>query len=162
MIRTIDSLFQGYSFAATAFWFIAGGVVTAIFSGSLALLAPNADLSEVLAVGMIVPSFTWAVQISAAAILLTAELRRFYWGDLGRICLLGSFALLPAAIANLLVPRMPLWCSIANVLVSVTVMALALFRLSKQHGISIAWPISWCLTIATNMLLFVWASRGWW
>jgi len=162
MASQIANLLMGYSYTATALWFIAGGIVTAIFSGSLDEVAPNADLPEVLAVGMIVPSFTWAIQLSASAILLPTESRQFYWGDLGRICLLGSLALLPAAFANLSVPRTPLWCSIANVLASVAVMAFALFRLTARHGISKTWPISWCMTISTNMLLFIWASRGWW
>ena len=55
-----------------------------------------AELTEVLAVGMLVPSFTWAVQLSASGLALSAAQRKLYWGDLGRICLLGSVALLPA------------------------------------------------------------------
>ncbi len=152
----------GYSYAATAAWFLAGAVVTAVFSGSLATLAVNASLAEVLWVGMLVPSFTWVVQLSASGLAFPADRRRIYWGDLGRICLIGSFALLPAAVANFCLPGPPLWLSAANVLASVALMAATLFRLSARHGIAIRWPISWCLTITVNMMLFVWSSLDWW
>ena len=48
-----ETIPPGFSFAATAAWFLAGGVVTALFSGSLAVLAKHAGLEEVLLVGMI-------------------------------------------------------------------------------------------------------------
>ena len=152
----------GYGYSVTAFMFSMGALVTAIFSGSLAILAVNAELPEVLAVGMIVPSFTWVVQMAASGLCLDPHFRQVYWGDLARICLLGSVALIPAAAANMLMPNPPLWPSAANVLVSVAVMAIVLFRRSAAHGISLVWPVSWCLTIALNMALFVWTSRGWW
>jgi hypothetical protein len=85
-----------------------------------------------------------------------------YWGDLGRICLIGSVALLPAAIDNLCLPRAPLWLSAANVLVSIAVMGADLFRRSAQHAIGQGWPLFWCLTITVNMMLFLWASWAWW
>jgi hypothetical protein len=151
----------GYSYPATAAWFIAGGVVTAAFSASLALLTTT-PLAEVLAVGMIVPCFTWVVQAGASAIALPAERRQLYWGDLGRICLLGSVALLPAAAGNLVMSHPPRAISAANVLASVAIMAADLFRRSRRHGIAIGWPISWCLTITVNMMLFLWASWHWW
>jgi hypothetical protein len=152
----------GYSYAATVAWFAAGGLVTAAFSGSLAALAANAGLTEVLAVGMLVPCFTWVVQLSASGIAMPAALRRLYWGDLGRVCLLGSFALLPAAVVNLCLPGSSGWLSAANVLASVALMGAALFRLSALHRIAPGWPISWCLTITVNMLIFLWASSKWW
>jgi hypothetical protein len=151
-----------YSYPKTAAWFAAGAAITAIFSGSLATKAVHADLPEVLCVGMIVPSFTWVVQMSASAIGLSRALRRMYWGDLGRICLLGSVALLPAAIVNLCLTSAPLWMSAVNVLASVAIMAVALFHLAESHGIASPWPISWCLTIAVNMGLFIWSSWRWW
>ena len=152
----------GYSYPATAGWFIAGAAVTAVFSASLSALAKNAGLPEVLLVGMLVPSFTWVVQLSASTVGLTRELRRLYWGDLGRVCLLGSVALLPAAIVNLCLPQAPLWLSGANVLASVAFMGLDLFRRSARQGILLGWPISWCLTITVNMGLFAWSSWAWW
>lgn len=152
----------GYSYTATAAWFAAGAAVTAVFSGSLAVLATNAGLTEVLVVGMLVPSFTWVVQMSASAVVLSARQRRLYWGDLGRVCLVGSVALLPGALVNLCLPGDWLWLSAANVLASVALMAVDLFRRSARHGIAWGWPASWCLTIAVNMGLFLWSSRDWW
>ena len=152
----------GYSYPATAGWFAAGAAVTAIFSSSLAALAAHARLAEVLVVGMLVPSFTWVVQMGVSAARMPGAVRRLYWGDLGRVCLLGSVALLPAAIVNLSLPRAPLWLSGANVLVSVALMGVALFRRSARQGIGPGWPISWCLTISVNMGLFIWSSWGWW
>ena len=152
----------GYSYPATAAWFTAGGAVTAIFSGSLAMLAKNARLLEVLMIGMLVPSFTWVVQLSASAVGLSSERRRLYWGDLGRICMIGSVALLPAAILNLCWSSVSIWWSAANVLASVALMGMDLFRRSARHKIAAGWPLSWCLTITINMGLFLWSSWHWW
>lgn len=152
----------GHSYPVTAVLFVLGAGVTAVFSGSLTMLAKNAGMTEVLVVGMIVPSFTWIIQLSVSGLCLAPRLRRLYWGSLGRICLLGSLALLPAAAMNLLVTGVPLWLSTANVLLSVAIMAADLFRRSARQGLAPIWPVSWCLTIVLNMALFVWASRGWW
>jgi hypothetical protein len=71
---------RGYSSLATIFWFLGGAVITALFSGSLAVLTHDIDPVEVLIVGMIVgmivPSFTWVVQFSASMIELSAAPRR--------------------------------------------------------------------------------------
>ena len=150
------------SLAATITRFVASGIVTSIFSSSLAMLAQNAGLREVLCVGMVVPSFTWVVQICASAGLMHRADRSLYWNELGRVCLLGSIALLPAAIVNLCLPQAPLWVSAANVLASVAIMGVTLFRRSTRLDIAPVWPISWALTITVNMALFVWASRTWW
>jgi hypothetical protein len=162
MPEPINGVPAGYSYPATVGWFAAGGIVTAIFSGSLAVLAKNATLAEVLVTGMIVPSFTWVVQMSASAIGMPAAGRQVYWGDLGRVCLLGSVALLPAAVYNLCYAQPRVWWSAANVLVSVALMGVSLTRRSARHGIGVGWPLSWCLTIAVNMGLFVWSSWNWW
>ena len=129
---------------------------------SLGALTSNAEVPEVFAFGMIIPCFTWAVQLSSSALLLPPHLRRLSWGDLGRVCLIGSVALLPAAVVNFGTVDPPRWVSAANVLVSVAIMAAELFRRSTRHGISPVWPSSWCLMIAVNMLLFLWASAHWW
>jgi hypothetical protein len=100
--------------------------------------------------------------LGASAFALQPSQRQLYWGDLGRICLLGPFALLPAAIANLSLHQAPLWLSAANVLASVALMGTDLFRRSARHGIAPVWPISWYLTITVNVLLFLWSSRKWW
>jgi len=151
-----------YSLFGTACYFLAGGLVTAVFSGSLAMLTPRTGFMEVLTVGMVVPSFTWVVQLAASGLLLTGAMRGCYWGDLARICLAGSVALLPSAIVNLLVSQPPFWPSIAGVLLSVVWMAADLFRRCRAHGIATRWPISWCLTISLNIAIFLWTSRNWW
>ena len=126
------------------------------------MLAHNAQLGEVLFVGMLVPSFTWVVQLTASAIGMNSQRRRIYLGELGRVCLLGSVALLPAAIFNLCMSQPPFWISGLNVLISVTIMGTMLYRRTTRIGIASVWPISWLFTILVNIDLFVWASRKWW
>lgn len=151
-----------YSPLRTATWFFAGAAVTAVFSGSLAALTASAGLVEVLAVGMVVPSFTWVVQLSAAGVWLPANQRRLYWGELGRVCLVGSVALLPSAVINMSVSQTPRWLSVSNVLASVVLMGTVLYYRSTRHGIAQAWPLSWCVTITVNMMLFLGISWRWW
>jgi hypothetical protein len=150
------------SLLSTTLLFAAGAVVTSFFSGSLAAIAPQAQLHEVLTAGMIIPSFTWLVQLTASALGLNAVDRDAYWHSLGQTCLIGSVVLLPAAIINLVAPHASLWISVENVLVSVAIMATFLFRSTSRHNIARIWPTSWCLTIATNMAIFVWWSWRWW
>lgn len=142
--------------------FLLGGVVTAVFSGSLFVLTRDVSLIEVLIVGLVVPSFTWVVQATASWFLLPPDARLRYWTDLGWICVLGSLALLPAAAINLLATNPWIWISAANVLVSVAVMAIDLFRRCAAHRVSRWWPVSWCFTICLNMAIFLWTSRHWW
>lgn len=151
----------GYSYLATILRFLGGAVITALFSGSLAVLAHDIDPVEVLIVGMIVPSFTWVVQFSASMIGLSAAQRRLYWGGLGRVCLIGSVALLPAGFLNLCLPQPVVWFSALNVLMSVAVMGVILFRLCRREGIAWGCPTSWCFTICFNMGLFLWCSWHW-
>lgn len=153
---------DAYSLPATILLFFLGGLVTSVFSGSLVKLTSKASFVEVLSIGMIVPSFTWLVHLFASLLCMSPIQRRKYWGDLGRICLLGSLALLPASIFNCGSSNPPAWISAANVLISVAVMSVALFRLSRAHGQSLGWPISWTLTIILNMTLFVLSSWSWW
>jgi hypothetical protein len=162
MMEDVEKIPLGYSYPATAVWFLAGGIVTAVFSASLFVLARDVSFREVLFVGMIVPCFTWVVQLSAAWLGMPPEKRRIYWGDLGRICLIGSVALLPAGIVNLVLPDVSWWVSAANVLASVALMGMVLFCFSAKHGIAFGWPLSWCVTISVNMGLFLWFSSDWW
>lgn len=156
------STFQQVKYLPTSALFIGGALITSIFSGSLANLTTKASFSEVLLNGMVVPSFTWLVQLGASWIGLHGLSRQEYWRDLGWICLIGSVALLPAALVNLALLHPPLWISAANVLLSVAIMAATLFRFSVAKRCALGWPISWCLTIAANMALFAWVSSGWW
>jgi len=152
----------GYEYPKTIAWFSAGAVITSVFSASLAVLVTNVELAKVLIIGILVPSFTWVVQLIASGFVLSTAGRRMYWGDLGRVCFIGSVALIPAAVINLWLRQVPLWVSALNVLVSVAIMGRILFQLSAQHQIKSIWPISWCFTITVNMMLFVWSSWGWW
>ncbi|HEX3600869.1 MAG TPA: hypothetical protein VHU84_12045 [Lacipirellulaceae bacterium] len=149
---------DGNSLIAIAAWFGAGAIVTAIFSGSLAFLVPHADFREVLVAGMIIPSFTWLVHLTAAGVGLTGEVRSNYWLALGHACFWGSVALLPAALINLLMPSPPLWVSAANVLASVAVMSGLLFRGARRFQLS----VRWCATIFANIAIFTWRSWNWW
>ena len=142
--------------------FIAGAVVTSLFSGSSAVLARNASLSKVLSVGLVVPSFTWVVQLGASYGLMKSTDRSLYWAELGWVCLLGSIALLRAAILNFSLSEPPLCVSAANVLASVAMMGITHYRRSIRLGIAPVWPISWGFTITVNMALFVWVGRAWW
>jgi len=150
------------SLLPTAALFFAGGLVTAFFSASLYVLTRGVTFSHVLLIGMIVPSLTWLVHLSASWVLLPAESRLRYWRILGIVCLIGSIDLLPAAVANTVFANPPGWLSAVNVLLSVIVMAAVLFRLSVADGFHWLWPTSWGLTIAANMALFVWVSSSWW
>jgi hypothetical protein len=160
--NAIAATLRGNSYWLSAAWFMAGGLLTAAFSGSLVRLTTKAGFAEVLAVGMLVPSFTWVVQLGLATIGLAGKARRVYVGALARVCLLGSFALLPAAIVNWCAANPPGWISVTNVLLSAALMGGELFRRTARSGLSPAWPTSWCLTISLNMALFLFASRAWW
>ncbi len=148
--------------SSTIFLFLLGGAVTAVFSGSLDVPAVNAGFLEVIALGMLVPSFTWVVQLTSSLLSMKAVDRSRYWAALGRACALGSFALLPAAVANLTVEGISPYWSAVNVIASVVVMAWDLLRQCRLAGISAGWPVSWCVTISLNMTIFVWSSIGWW
>jgi hypothetical protein len=150
------------SYRATALLFIAGGLVTAAFSGSLHEITRDVSLTEVLVVGLVVPSFTWLVQLAAAALGLEDTQRRLYCSDLAWVCFVGSVALLPAAMANFWLVDAPLAFSVMNVVGSVLLMAALIFLRAIQHGLSPIWPMSWCVCIAMNMTLFAWISRRWW
>lgn len=146
----------------TAALFIVGALVTACFSASLYRLTRGVTFSHVLLIGMIVPSFTWLVHLSASWVILPVEASLGYWLILSTVCLIGSAALLPAAIVNVAFAHPPGWLSAVNVLLSVVMMAVVLFCLSASQGHHWLWPASWCLTIAANMTLFVWISSSWW
>lgn len=151
-----------YSYVRTTTWFVLGAVVTAVFSGSLAALNTSAGLIEVLAFGMLVPSFTWVIQLAAAGVWLPANQRRLYWGELGRVCLVGSVALLPSAVININLSEPLRWLAVSNVLASVVLMGTVLYYRSTRHGIAQVWPLSWFATITVNMMLFLGLSWRWW
>ncbi len=157
-----DPTSEATSLHSIAIWFAAGAVVTAAFSASLARLAPHANFAEVLIAGMVIPSFTWVVQLTASGFLLDSAACRDYWTALSRTCMWGSAALLPAAIFDIALRQPPLWIPVVNVVASVLLMAGYLFLATTRTTITRSWPISWCITIATNMAIFTWWSWNWW
>lgn len=162
MKATSDHPRAGLFEVEIAYWFLLGGLVTAPFSLSLYAHAANASFRGVAITGMLVPCFTWVVQLSLAAFGMPSAKGQPYAKDLGRVCFWGSVALLPGALVNALQLPYGLWMSVINVVGSVIFMAWYLFRLTKQQDISPLWPISWCFTIALNMALFVMFSWHWW
>ncbi len=161
--QTPSRLPPGYSLPATIIYFVLGGLLTAAFSRSLSPLTwPRRDANEVLAVGMVVPSLTWVIQLAASAARLPNPSWRAYWGDLARACLFGSAILFAAGGYNAITPHAPRAVSAISVAASVLFMAFDLFRRSGRHGVARSWPISWCVTIACSIALFLWVSRAWW
>jgi hypothetical protein len=69
--------------------------------------------------------------------------------------LIGSIALLPAAFYNLLTVQPWVWLSIANVLASVVLMAIALHLLLRRDGFRWQWTLSWVVLIIINMSLYL-------
>src|SRR6185503_327489 len=117
--------------------FLLSALVTAIFSTSLKVFFPVIAWNEVLTKGLLIPCFTWTMQLILSAILLNSARRLIYWTQLGWVCLIGSIALLPAAFYNFLFPQPFVVISVINVLVSVALMAVLLhFRLKERefHG----------------------------
>jgi hypothetical protein len=132
-------------------------IVTAAFSASLKAFFLDATWGEVLSKGLLIPCFTWTVQLILSAACLRGERRRDYWGQLGVVCLIGSVALLPAAIYNLTASRPQVLVSVLSVLVSVALMLWSLYvRLSRRgfHGL---WAASWVLLILINMSLYLYS-----
>jgi hypothetical protein len=81
--------------------FIGSFLVTAVFSASLKVFFQEVSWREVLIKGLLIPCFTWTIQLLLSAVFLKSQDRLTYWNRLGWVCLIGSFALLPAAFYNL-------------------------------------------------------------
>jgi len=110
---------------------------------------------EVLIKGLLIPCFTWTVQLLLSAAFLKTEDRLTYWNSLGWVCLIGSIALLPAAFYNLRSAKPLMWISILNVLASVVLMAVALHFLLRRAGFRWLWTLSWVVLIVINMSLYL-------
>lgn len=137
--------------------FIASFLVTAIFSTSLKVFFADVPWSEVLTKGLVIPCFTWTVQFILSAVLLTRERMLDYWTQLGLICLIGSFALLPAAAYNFIATNPVEIVSKANVLASVVLMFGVLILRLRSRGFHIAWAFSFLLVISVNMSLYLYS-----
>ena len=114
------------------FLFIGSFLVTAVFSASLKVFFQEISWREVLIKGLLIPCFTWTIQLLLSAAFLTTADRLTYWNRLGWVCLIGSIALLPAAFYNLRSATPSVWISIVNVLASVVLMALTLHFLLRR------------------------------
>jgi len=132
-------------------------VVTAAFSASLKVFFPQASWAEVLSKGLLIPCFTWTVQLILSAVLLSGGRRLVYWGQLGVVCLIGSAALLPAAAYNLAASRPQVWVSVVSVLASVALMGVSLYLRLRRRGFAGLWAASWVLLIVVNMSLYLYS-----
>ena len=135
--------------------FVGSFLVTAVFSASLKVFFETVSWREVLIKGLLIPCFTWTVQLLLSAAFLDRKSRLTYWNRLGWVCLIGSFALLPAAFYNLLTVQPWVWISIVNVLASVVLMAITLHLLLRRDGFRWQWTLSWLVLIVINMSLYL-------
>jgi hypothetical protein len=137
--------------------FVLSFLVTAVFSVSLKMYFAADAMTRDLSKGLIIPFFTWTVQLVLSAFLLRGAERIFYWTQLGIICLIGSVALLPAAFYNFAVENPSPVVSIASVLLCVAIMCVTLYFRLKPHNYSILWTIGWTATIIVNMSLYAYS-----
>ena len=135
--------------------FLGSFLVTAIFSASLKVFFPAVSWREVLIKGLLIPCFTWTVQLLLSAAFLRTADRLTYWNRLGWVCLIGSIALLPAAFYNLRSATPVVWVSVLNVLASVMLMAVTLHLLLRRVGFRWLWTLSWAVLIVINMSLYL-------
>ena len=129
-------------------------IVTAVFSISLKTFFAAESLSLDLSKGLIIPFFTWIVQLSLSGFFLRGEELLFYWTQLGIICLIGSIALLPAAFYNFASAAPSPFVSIASVVLCVVIMCVTLYFRLKPCGYRSLWTIGWTATIIVNMSIY--------
>jgi hypothetical protein len=135
--------------------FISSFLVTAVFSASLKIFFQELSWREVLLKGLLIPCFTWTIQLLLSAAFLKSGDRLTYWNRLGWVCLIGSIALLPAAFYNFRSAAPWVWISVVNVLASVVLMALTLHFLLRRAGFRWLWTLSWVVLIVINMSLYL-------
>ena len=135
--------------------FIGSFLVTAVFSASLKVFFQESSWRGVLIKGLLIPCFTWTIQLLLSAAFLKTEDRLTYWNRLGWVCLIGSIALLPAAFYNFRSATPWAWISILNVLASVMLMAVTLRFLLRRAGFRWLWVFSWVVLIVINMSLYL-------
>jgi hypothetical protein len=134
--------------------FLLSFLVTAVFSVSLKTFFAGESWTLNLSKGLLIPCFTWTVQLILSALLLRGADRLFYWTQLGVICLVGSVALVPAGIYNFLVEGPSPYISIASVLLCVAIMCVTLYFRLKPEKFSPLWTLGWTATIIVNMTLY--------
>ncbi len=146
------------SFRNIVVLFILSFLVTAVFSVSIKTFFAAESWSLNLSKGLIIPCFTWTVQLVLSAFLLRGAERIFYWTQLGIICLVGSIALLPAAFYNFAAADPSPVVSVAGVLICVAIMCGALYFRLRPRGYNLLWTIGWTATIIVNMLLYAYST----
>jgi hypothetical protein len=137
--------------------FLLSFLVTAVFSVSLKTFFAGETWALNLSKGLLIPCFTWTVQLVLSALLLDGADRLFYWTQLGLICLVGSVALLPAGFYNFLVDAPSPFVSIFSVLACVAIMCVTLYFLLKPQKFSPLWTLGWTATIIVNMTLYAYS-----
>ena len=145
------------SLAKIAALFALSVVVTAAFSASLKVFFAAERWGVVLAKGLLIPCFTWAVQLALSAIYLRGARRLVYWEQLGVVCLAGSAALLPAAAYNFAAGSPRPLVSALNVLASVALMGLMLYGRLRPRGFAARWALGWIALICVNMALYLYS-----
>src|SRR6185503_2096285 len=135
--------------------FIGSFLVTAVFSTSLKVFFQAVSWREVLLKGLLIPCFTWTVQLLLSAAFLDGRSRLRYWNRLGWVCLIGSIALLPAAFYNFLTVQPWVWISIVNVLAIVVLMAITLHVLLRRDRFRSQFTLSWLPLIVINISLYL-------
>ena len=140
--------------ALGALFTLGGGVVTAPFSFSLARLMTGDTFAQALAKGLLIPVFTWAVQLALTAVLYRGVRRYEYALQLGIVCTIGSAALWPSAAYNIVVAEPSPWVSAVNVYLSVLLMAAELRRRVTILGLPAYLPWVFLGTIHVNMAIF--------
>ena len=145
------------SFKNIVVLFTASFLVTAVFSVSIKTFFAAESWSVNLSKGLLIPCFTWTVQLLLSALLLRGAERIFYWTQLGIICLVGSFALLPAAFYNFAADNPSPLVSIVSVLLCVAIMCVTLYFRLRPRNYNASWTIGWTATIIVNMSLYAYS-----
>ncbi len=143
------------SYTAALILFALSFLVTTIFSASLKVFFGEQSWAEVLLKGLLIPCFTWTVLLIVSTIFFQRERRIIFWTQLGVVCLLGSAALLPAALLNLRLRQPPLLASVVNVLFSVALMGVVLYLRLSRYGFGRKWTFGWCGLILINMSFYL-------
>lgn len=145
------------SFKNIVILFVLSFLVTTVFSVSLKTFFSADAMMRDLSKGLIIPFFTWIVQLALSAFLLRGDERFFYWTQLGIVCLIGSIALLPAAFYNFAIDNPLPIVSIVSVLLCVVIMCITLYFRLKPHKYNLLWTLGWTLTIIVNMSLYAYS-----
>lgn len=140
----------GRSIALAALYFLFGTIITTWFIARKAWLY---DSVELMILSGSIAGAKWAIQVSAALILLRDK-RWPFIKNIGFVCLVGSAALL---IYYFLPIRWGFSTLVISVAFSVLIMIFLYYRAVKQSALSIYWFVGWmiCLLIAITLQLTV-------